>query len=236
MTGVLLLCGALAACSAGPQRGTRIDGPLPGRSYANPSKIVVSEIAFARLAQEKGQWTAFRETAADDALMFVPQAANAQQFLDGRADPPAAVAWQPHSVFMACDGRTGASTGAWQRNDGSTGYYTTVWQRQDGRDRRDRDEDWKWVLDHGDVLASPRAFDEMIDSRIASCTDGAMAIAASRTMVAADMQSGTRASEDGTFLWSWKVEGNGARTVTLSLWNGSGFDDVLVDRVASPAQ
>src|SRR5690606_22688854 len=35
---------------------------------ADPGKVVAAEIAFARTAQEKGQWTAFAEFAADDAV------------------------------------------------------------------------------------------------------------------------------------------------------------------------
>ena len=95
---------------------------------ANPSAIIAAEIAFNRLAQEKGQWTAFRETAAKDAVMFVPEVVLAQEWLKGRTDPPKSVTWQPHKAFMSCDGRTGVTTGAWQRPDGSVGYFTTVWQ------------------------------------------------------------------------------------------------------------
>jgi hypothetical protein len=64
---------ALTACAAGPNaRG-------PGlRPAANPSDVISAELAFARLAQEKGQWTAFRQTATSDAVMFVPQRVRAQ--------------------------------------------------------------------------------------------------------------------------------------------------------------
>ncbi|WP_216074412.1 hypothetical protein, partial [Acinetobacter baumannii] len=41
---------------------------VAGKPVVNPSDIVRAELAFARLAREKGQWTAFRETAAPDAL------------------------------------------------------------------------------------------------------------------------------------------------------------------------
>ena len=61
----LALTAALAACASGPER--------PLRLSADPSAVVSAELAFARLAQEKGQWTAFRETASDAAIMFTPQ-------------------------------------------------------------------------------------------------------------------------------------------------------------------
>ncbi|MGN6692381.1 MAG: hypothetical protein ACTHJU_15705, partial [Sphingopyxis sp.] len=62
---------------------------------ANPSGFIAAEIAFARLAQDKGQWTAFRETAAPDAVMFVPQRVRAQDWLKSKKDPAEAVKWQP---------------------------------------------------------------------------------------------------------------------------------------------
>ena len=65
--------------------------PSPGRSrnsYADPSAVIAAELAFARLAQEKGQWTAFAATAANDAVMFEPQMVLAQAWLKGRANPP----------------------------------------------------------------------------------------------------------------------------------------------------
>ena len=84
--GIALL---LAGCAAGGGRlndRERYDRVM-GSPVANPSAIVQAELAFARLAQEEGQWTAFRETATDDAIMFTPDLVNAQQWLKGKADP-----------------------------------------------------------------------------------------------------------------------------------------------------
>lgn len=242
---LLLIALVLAGCAAptrptGPFDGRRFagDGP-PGQAYANPSKLLVAEIAFARMAREEGQWTAFRETAAEDAIMFAPQPVFTQSYLAGRADPPAAVAWQPHELFISCDGRTGATTGAWQRPDGSTGYYTTVWQNF--AKPRDKDDDWHWLLDHGDTLSEPLAEGDMVSSRTASCAPGAKAAAATRVTAApsraggAAPTSGTQASADGSFLWSWSVEPDGARNVSLEMWNGKDYDPVLINEVAAEA-
>ena len=105
----LLLAGC--ASSGRPSDRERYNRVI-GKPVANPSAIVKAELSFARLAQEKGQWTAFRETAADEAIMFTPELVNAQQWLKGKADPPQAVDWQPHKIFMSCDGSIGVSTGA----------------------------------------------------------------------------------------------------------------------------
>ena len=234
-TMMALLCSAALSACATSQRDR---GEIPGQRVANTSAIVVAEIDFARQAQEDGQWTAFRQTSADDAVMFVPQAVRAQDWLKGRADPPQAVVWQPHDLFMSCDGRTGASTGAWQRVDGTFGYYTTIWQ-QTSKSKITKPE-WKWHLDHGDALSEPRLADDFIGSRIASCNGNAKAAAAALTPAAGANaslgQTGARASADGTFLWSWSVQENGAREVKILLWNGSEYDAALHDTVKAPAQ
>lgn len=234
---------AASAQQSPPPRGDR-RGPPPGpegQSYANSSAILVAEIAFARLAQEKGQWTAFRQTAADDAVMFVDQPVLAQNWLKGRADPEAAVKWQPQKLFMACDGRTGASTGASQYPGGATGYYTTVWQNMEKP--RAKKPDWKWVLDHGTVLAQPRVGEEMISSRTAVCTgnpkaalgDIPMGAPAKNAVPVAPQPRGARASADGTMVWRWDVRSDDSRTITIELWNGSAFEAVVSDEVSGGA-
>ena len=150
---------ALAACS---QRG-RPEGPI--FNVAQPSDVIAAELAFAQRAQERGQWTAFRETAASDAEMFVPQRSNAQQWLRGRADPPVAVRWQPHEVWVSHDGSLAVTYGAWQRPNG-TGYFITVWKRQ-------RDGGFKWVLDQGADLATPLAATDELRAHVADEMPGA---------------------------------------------------------------
>jgi hypothetical protein len=158
-----LLALSLSACASGPSQDVRGFQS----KIANPSAIIAAEIAFNQLAQEKGQWTAFRETAAKDATMFVPQPVLAQEYLRGKADPAQSVKWQPHKAFMSCDGKTGVTTGAWQRPNGTVGYFTTVWQFIEKNERVDGT--WKWVLDHGDGLTAPREPKEMIETKVASC-------------------------------------------------------------------
>jgi hypothetical protein len=223
---------ALAACApAGPR-------PFAVPQSANPSAIVAAEIAFNRLAQKKGQWTAFRETAAKEATMFMPDAVDAQTWLKGRADPAKSVTWQPHKSFMSCDGKTGATTGAWQRPDGTTGYYTTVWfwvekGKPDPRQPANvmGEGEWKWVLDHGDSLPAPLLVPEMIETKVASCKGRANA-----PINAPDegVQMKTMFSRDQSFNWEWQLRPDKSRTLVVRLWNGSDFDDVIVDRVAAP--
>ena len=95
---IALLALALAACTAGPgsrDRYARLLTPA-----ANPSKVVAAELELARAAQEDGQWSAFRDFSAGDAVLFVPEPVAARDWLQGRADPAAALRWQPPPTSM----------------------------------------------------------------------------------------------------------------------------------------
>ena len=206
---------------------------------ANPSAVIAAEIAFNRLAQEKGQWTAFRETSTKEAVMFVPGPVVAQAWLKGQTDPAKAVTWQPHKAFMSCDGKTGVTTGAWQRPDGAVGYFTTVWQWQpkgaqpvDAPPSYLGDGEWKWVVDHGDALTAPRAVPELIETRVASCK-GQPNAPLSAPPMGAKMKMGL--SRDQSLNFTWIVLPDNSRTVTVRLWNGEAFDTVIADSVAAPA-
>ena len=215
---------ALASCAAGqPDRPRNFEPKL-----ANPSAVIAAEIAFNRLAQEKGQWTAFRQTAAKDAVMFAPHPVNAGEWLKGKVDPATSVKWQPHKAFMSCDGKTGVTTGAWQK-DATQGYFTTVWQWFEKGNRGDGE--WKWVVDHAAPLSSPRALAEMIETRVASCKGKAPATL-NAPAVGAQMKAGY--SRDQSLSYAWVVQPDGARTLSVDLWNGSSTDNVILDRVAAP--
>lgn len=212
-----LLCTiALAACAPG-KRDLRHE-PLA----ANPSAMVAAELAFARLAQDKGQWTAFRETAAKDAVMFVPGRVRALDWLKGRADPASAVKWQPHAVYSSCDGTAGATTGAWQQPDGSQGFFTTVWLR-------DAKGNLRWILDHGDGLDTPRTPPDFIASRTATCGHPGVAISVGDD--GEDQQIGL--SRDQTMSWTSIVRPDNSRRVTIKLWDGRTMVPVIDDQIAA---
>ena len=188
---------------------------------ADPGKVVATELAFARAAQEKGQWTAFAEFAADDAVMFVPEPVNAKEWLRRQANPTQAVRWQPHQVWSSCDGTIAVAKGAWQQPDGSTGYFTTVWERQ-------RNGEYKWVMDQGDALEQPLEAPEMIGSAVADCASKPSLL----LTVSADGDRRAGTSRDGTLHWSVEATGK-ARVVQVSYWNGSDWHAAIQERVAT---
>tara|TARA_R110002126_G_scaffold280364_1_gene427716 strand:- start:17380 stop:18099 length:720 start_codon:yes stop_codon:yes gene_type:complete len=217
--GIALL---LAGCAAGGGRlndRERYDRVM-GSPVANPSAIVQAELAFARLAQEEGQWTAFRETATDDAIMFTPDLVNAQQWLKGKADPPQAVTWQPHHIYMSCDGSIAVSTGAWQNAKGDSGRFTTIWQQQDfGQRRPNKKTEWKWVFDDGDALDSPLAEPDYVETDVASCkaeipSDSVQAGLTGRSM--------TAASPDRSLVWHAALQDDRSRIVYVDLAQDDG--------------
>ncbi|EQB13631.1 YybH family protein [Sphingobium lactosutens] len=205
---VLLAIGATALVAARP----------PMRYQPDPSSVIAAEIAFNRLAQDEGQWTAFRETAADDAVMFVPDKVLAKDWLKKQADPPASVSWSPSTVYVSCDGRLAASTGNWKRPDGSVGYFTTIW-------RRDKKGRWQWILDHGDTLASPRPASDILSGKVATCKRPARPDGPP----AADGKDAPPV--DDSLLWTAEVAPDKSRRVTVRMWTGAAYETVIDDSV-----
>jgi hypothetical protein len=182
-----------------------------------------AERAFAADSQKLGQWTAFRKWSADEAMMFVPQPVNAQEFLKDRKDPPVSVFWWPGRSYVSCDGTYSVNTGPWVREWGkSVGYFTTVWQRQS-------DGGWKWIYDAGDELGTPRPEGGDVRQVIASCDGTPTSVADAPPTESA--VSGSGASPDGTLRWSWIAMPGGARAFRAFLWNGHSYDQIVTDTV-----
>ena len=212
----------LAACASNDPRDRRNLRPT-----ANPSAVLATEIGFARTAQEKGQWTAFRQFATRDAVLFVPEAVNAQSWLRRQADPPQAVRWQAHQVWSSCDGTLAATRGAWQRPDGSVGYFTTIWQRQD------RNE-YRWVVDQGDTLAEPLTAPEMIGAEVADCS-GERTLGMAEPVSVELPSRGSGRSRDRTLAYEWQVGSDLSRRLKVSLMKDGQMVTVIDVSVAPPA-
>lgn len=212
----------LTACASGPGPETRREFYERRVLRANPSKVIATELAFARAAQEKGQWTAFAEYAADDAVMFVPEPVDAKAWLKQQVNPPRAVTWQPHQVWSSCDGTLAVTKGAWQRPDGSVGYFTTVWERQ-------RDGEYKWVMDQGDVLAEPLEAPEMVGATAADCGNQGRENLLISVMEAESEQSPNRQlmiSRDKTLLAMW-LPTDGGREFHVRMQRNGSLEEVL---------
>lgn len=231
---LVLALALLAGCSSDAPRnqGHRLllgdrdrDSLREEERRADPSRVIAAELAFARLAQEKGQWTAFIETSTDDAVMFVPEPVNAREWLRKQTNPPQAVRWQPHQVWSSCDGTLAVTRGASQWPNGSVGYFTTVWERQRGGG-------YKWVMDQGDVLAQPLEAPEMVGATVADCDTSRL----SETMppllrLIGELRQG--GSRDGTLKWLVNVRPDGSRSVLAEYWDGTGWKDAVREIVSA---
>jgi hypothetical protein len=183
-----------------------------------------AERAFAADAQKLGQWTAFRKWGASDAIMFLPGAGSAQEFLKDKADPPVAVFWWPGRSYVSCDGSAAVNTGPWVRGWGkSVGYFTTVWKRQ-------TDGSWKWAIDHGDALAQARAEGGDIKAKQASCAKPVRAPLPKLGLTRGGTSGGGQ-STDGSLVWRWFIRGDGGRTFEVLLWNGKDWETAISDSV-----
>ena len=206
----------LSGCVS-PQTRAERNRPLA----ANPSAIIAAELAFNRLAQDKGLVPAFRETAHKDAVLFVPQRVRAHDWLR-TGNLGSGISWAPHAVYASCDGSAGATTGAWNGPGGSFGYFTTVWLRT-------RDGSFKWILDHGVPLAgTPRAAPEFIDGRQAAC-GSRPAVAIETGTEGDDLAIGLAA--DQTLSWRSLVRPDGSRQITVRMWDGTDMQPVITDDV-----
>jgi hypothetical protein len=236
----LLLALACAACAT--DGGRQADGGPRLRPSADPSAVIAAEIGFSQLAQTKGQWAAFRETAAAGAEMFVPERVKAADWLKGRADPSVPVKWQPHAVWSSCDGSYAATQGAWER-PGSAGTFITIWERQ-------KDSKYKWLLDMSISTESVTAAPEMVAGNVADCGRSVeqksalivakaareAATAAYRAMAGESGQPEAvfGAASDETLSWETRTADGGNRRFALQLWNGKAFDTVI--DTAAPTQ
>lgn len=253
----LALSFSLLSAPALAQRPGR--GGMPGGGLTpagNPSALIAAEIAFARLAREKGQWTAFRDTAADDAEMFTPRRVVAKDWLKGRKDPAQAVQWETHRAYASCDGSFGVTYGGWT-GGADAGWFSTVWQRQKKKGAL------KWVLDQGELLARPLAAPDWIEGKVADCParrthfvapgepppPGAADRPAKKDLpvqrplagplpaLAAPAGSDSKdgQSDDGTLAWRSTVLPDGAREFTVWMWKDGNMAKVLHETAAAPA-
>lgn len=219
---VPLLALALAGCAT----GNRIDDQRRAflGSAAAPSEVIAAELAFARMAREKGTWTAFRETSTEDALWPAPGWENVRQALKGAADPAQAIVWEPDSVVVSCDGSFALSTGPGTYPNGRKTRFATIWQRQD-------DGRYRWVLDQGFDLEPGYSKPEMIAAQVADCGERRRGPPPKARRSPA-WHSGQ--SDDGTLSWSTELKPDCARSFVVQARKAGAMAEVFRRDAAPP--
>jgi len=140
-----------AAVLAGPAIATPAPMPIQAQAPAPPVplppaalQIDDTERAFAQAVAQSGIAPGFRQFAAPDAVMFLPDPTPAQSAL-ATARWPGELLWRARYVAVAPSGDLAFSAGpSLLRGAGrsSGGFYLTIWRRQP-------DGSWRFVLDQG---------------------------------------------------------------------------------------
>ncbi len=218
-----ILALSLTACAGSPSRMDDRQRAFLG-SAAVPSEVIAAELAFARMARERGTWTAFRETATEDALWPSPGWVNVRQSLKNAPDPAQAIVWEPDSVTVSCDGSFALSTGPATYPDGRRSRFATIWQRQD-------DGTYRWVLDQGFDLEPGYQKAEMIGASVAECGERRRGTPPPARRGLA-WQSGQ--SDDGTLAWGTELRADCGRTFVVRARKGGAMEEMFRRSAASP--
>jgi len=210
---------ALAACASGP-------GPRDGRrvaAAANPGEVIAAERAFARMAVEKGTWTAFRHYATKDALWPSQGPSgglvNVQQALRNTPDPAQPVVWGPDAAWSSCDGSFAVTTGEAAFPGGRT-RFVTVWQRQD-------DGEYRWVLDQNFASPGGEISPDLIPARVAECPKGARLYDRSDRRARRGEAWGSAMSDDATLAWETRIAADCTRTLAVRMAGPDGMQEML---------
>ena len=199
------------------------------------------EVAFARAAREDGQWTAFAEFAADDAVLHgrngpVP----AKPLLAGLSDPAEAIQWSPRTVMMSCDGRVAVSRGRYLDPEGNIGTFVTVWKRSG------YDDDYRWVYDAGgDDVPQPTpeepveneiiatAYD-YVQGLVADCPRGGESVPRPPALPeAGDARREVHLSSDGTLRWMWEHHADGSKYFRADYLTSGAWEKIVEERFAA---
>lgn len=128
----VLVCAGLAA-----------QAPKPDAA----GEVVRAELAFARLASERGIAAAFQANLAEGSVVLRPGPVDARALYAQDKDPGLLV-WRPTQVGVAASGELAYSTGPWAYRPAkdaapaATGHFLSLWAKQ-------ADGTWKVAFDSG---------------------------------------------------------------------------------------
>lgn len=205
------------AAEAREQRGLR--------PYADPGSVIATERAFARMAREKGTWTAFRAYATKDALFPPPPAwTNVQQSLKGTPDPAQPILWGPDAAWSSCDGSFAVTTGEAAFPSGRKGRFLTVWQRQEKGE-------YRWVLDQGFDSPGGAINPDTISGRTAECRKGPRP----SRQVRRGEAWGSASANDATLAWETTIAADCSRVAVVRMAGAEGMAEVFRKSAPPPA-
>lgn len=233
----LVACLALAACAGSPRPSRavleRIDRALIGApGEAQPSRIVATELAYARMSREDGHWDAARAFAAPGAKIHGPDGPVPADAVFRAVREPT-LKWDVRNVWMSCDATMAISSGRYVDGKGIVGSYLTVWERQP-------DLDYRWTYDlavpdnpqpepdrpaeENEILVIAA---ETIQGRVADCLPADEAIASAELMPDEGIKAGDGGSRDATLSYVWEHFPDGKRKVVVGWWRERMWQEAL---------
>lgn len=248
-----LACASLAACTSPQAQRERQQARSASAflerqgSIGDPGRVAAADFAFARMAREEGNWTAFRHYAAPNAVMDAPGGwAPAAQLLAGLEDPPEPILWAPTRVWSSCDGRLAATLGRSRRPNGIVGTYISIWELQP-------DNEYRYIYDTGvaddpqpepvepqdipeDAIVVPGL--TAIEGYVADCPSQGEAVPEPPAfMFGPGVQGHSQTSSDGTLRYNRLVAEDGSREVFVEWYRkGEWQEAVRLEIPAPPAQ
>ncbi|MEP3051809.1 MAG: hypothetical protein ABJP48_03610 [Erythrobacter sp.] len=244
---IALMAGTLAACAGAPRGPSNavIDRALRGApGAAQPSRIVATEIEFARAAKENGQFTAGLQFAAPLAVFHSSNGTQSAAALFGQLpNPDEPIEWGPRTVVMSCDGSLAVSLGRYEDQDDQVGNYVTVWQRQ-------QDGGYRWIYDvagpdipqppprqefeDGDIVVT--AIDS-IEGLVADCARPGQSVPPPPAVaIGSGGEDGGGISRDGTLRWRWEHRPDGIKHVKADYFYQGQWLSPIEENLTSPPE
>ncbi|MGH2569230.1 MAG: DUF4440 domain-containing protein [Bacteroidota bacterium] len=119
--------------------------------------LVKSELAFAKMSEERGTKAAFLTFLAEDAILFRPHPVNGKKWMTASPVTSSLLTWYPSFADISNAGDLGYTTGPYEyrakgNNDSqvSHGYFVSIWKKQP-------DGSWKVFMDLGTTNPPPGA-------------------------------------------------------------------------------
>jgi hypothetical protein len=191
---------------------------LPEIHGQSPADVANAELAFARLASEKGISASFLANFGEGSLILNPEPTDARSHYAAEKDP-SFLSWRPTWVGLSASGDLAYSTGPWEyraTKDAAPivqGHYLSIWAKQ-------ADGAWKVAFDCGvshAARAEPEAWSSYLPSAPPPTGNGAAALKAADQLLS-DGRSIAQALAFGATVY---------RTRALPLENRTAVVDLL---------
>jgi ketosteroid isomerase-like protein len=125
---------------------------VTNRQTTNGKELIEADKAFSDLSAKEGRNHSFLQFCAEDAVLLRPGSRPVEgrdkiRELLSKPDSAYTLTWKADYGYIAKSGEHGYTYGTWESTIKATGgksrgTYVTVW-------RKDKEDNWKWVLDAG---------------------------------------------------------------------------------------